>query len=132
MSDLRRMVGCLGLLVTTCDVTRYEAYRPKSQNRQPPSRSNMALVPYECDEPDADVAELCLACIRRGVPPLTISSVVLSNIAINLVPVTSDMEKPPSRYDLENNRALLLEFLRTFPRKVPNLTDIRDGYLVVT
>jgi hypothetical protein len=69
--------------------------------------------------------------LRESLPPLAISSAVGSDIAINLVPLTSDIGKSPNRQDLETHRQLVTQLLAAFPSKAPTESSLVAGLVAL-
>lgn len=48
-----------------------------------------------------------------------------------MVTITSDLSKPPSRYDLEANRPLLLKLMEAFGKRPPRCSDLEKGFIAL-
>ena len=84
----------------------------------------MDLVPYQDEVADVDKVYRCL---RDNIPPTAIHAAMSSQVAINLVPLTSDLSSAPNRTDLEVHRSVVIALLTAFPEKAANESTLVEG-----
>ena len=74
-----------------------------------------------------DQQTLVFRCMRDGLAPAVLETVVKAAVCINLVPTTSDFSKAPNRSDIEEHFKLLASFMTCFPDKAPSLSMLVGG-----
>ena len=92
----------------------------------------MALVPYTSPLEvvcAVDRAADVFGILRAGIPPRVLETACTSQVAISLVPLTSNTQEPPNRADIEQHFDLLSKFMTRFPRKAPAFSTLSDGML---
>ncbi len=99
----------------------YEAAISTMTCRQHPNSDSDGLQ-------DADVV---FRIMRDCLPRPQLEKAVRSEVALNLIPLTSDLSEPPTREDIELHFALLEKFMESFPKKAPTLTTITEGIVAL-